>query len=426
MPNPFAASEDFGQLVHRTPERVCSPRTTRELTECVREAGRVMTRIAIRGQAHSVFGQSQVEGGWQLDLRGLRRIELHDDHAEVEAGCTWRDLVIAAAASGLAPAVLTDYCGLSIGGTLSMGGVGASSFVHGLQTDNVSALTVVTGRGDSIRCSPSCEPELFHNVRAGLGQIGVIASASIPLLHMSEMVEHWRIHHTSLEPCLLELAQLVEQGQFEQLSAVGTLDFAGVWSFHIDAVLPIDGEPDSTPYGGDARVERSRLSRLAYSTRLDAGMHAWDAAGLWRAPHPWVDVFVPAAALNEFAGETLAGLTPTTLGSEGAMILIYPLVARGATPRLALPTGELVYLFDVLRCVPGARPSLIDELMVENRRIHDQALAMGGCMYPIGAVDMSPTDWARHFGRGWSDFIAAKRRFDPGDLLGHGTPTCRA
>jgi FAD/FMN-containing dehydrogenase len=419
----FAADEDFGQLVRRTPKRVCAPRSVDELVVHVGEARRAHARIAVRGQGHSVFGQSLVEDGWQLDLRALNHIEIMGARAEVQAGCRWADVVRAAAAHDLAPKVLTDYCGLSLGGTLSMGGVGASSFAFGLQTDNVEALTVVTGNGDLIRCSHDVEPELFDNVRAGLGQIGVIASASIRLVPVSTRVVHWRVHHESFSTCLDDMTRLLADGEVEQLSMVGLLDTNSSWSFHLDVVCAADRSWN--PGGGSGRAEPTELDRLDYATRLDAGMEAWADAGVWRVPHPWVDVFVPATALRELAHSTLQTLTPRTFGTTGAMILIYPLVTSGATPRMPLKPGELYYLFDVLRCTPGASQSDVEAVLVENRAIYDKALAVGGCMYPIGAVPMTQADWVRHFGDGWPAFHAAKQRFDSEGLLGHGTPSCR-
>ena len=54
---------------------------------------------------------------------------------------------------GLTPPVLTDYLNLSVGGTLAVGGVGATTPRYGLQSDNVLEIDVVTGRGEVLTCS---------------------------------------------------------------------------------------------------------------------------------------------------------------------------------------------------------------------------------------------------------------------------------
>src|SRR5260370_20457690 len=83
------------------------------------------------------------------------------DQASVGAGATWRQVLRGTLAVGLTPPVLTDYLGLSVGGTLSVGGLSGSSFRHGAQVDHVTELEVVTGSGMRELCSPTRNPQLF-------------------------------------------------------------------------------------------------------------------------------------------------------------------------------------------------------------------------------------------------------------------------
>jgi cytokinin dehydrogenase len=423
----FDADDDFGHIVRRCPRRVCVPASIDELADIVRRAHAARIPVCARGHGHSVFGQSQVEDGWLLDMRQLHEIAIRDGFVDVEAGASWGDIVRVSDPHRLAPPVLNDYAGLSIGGTLSMGGVGACSFSFGLQADCVEALTIVTGTGEVRRCSMQRDRELFENALAGLGQVGIIARATIPLRHVSAHVRHYRITYTTLEALLDDMDRMVTEARFEQLSAVGLVDAHHVWHFHIDAVEPIEAElarQDVDLLAGLSEavssIDIAEFSRLDYTTRLNDVVASWTLSGLWQAPHPWVDVFIPAARLRTFARTTIDSLTPVTLGVDGAMVLIYPIVTKGTAPRLPLVRNERMYLFDVLRCVPGASNAEIETLLSENRRIHEHARSVGGCMYPIGAVPMSSADWRRHFGAGWSAFADAKRRYDPANILGRG------
>src|SRR5260370_35281222 len=103
------------------------------------------------------------------------------DQASVGAGATWRQVLRGTLAVGLTPPVLTDYLGLSVGGTLSVGGLSGSSFRHGAQVDHVTELEVVTGSGMRELCSPTPNPDLFGAVRAGLGPYCSLRPATIPL-----------------------------------------------------------------------------------------------------------------------------------------------------------------------------------------------------------------------------------------------------
>ncbi len=49
--------------------------------------------------------------------------DVKQDRVVVDAGATWRDLLDATLARGLTPPVLTNYLGLSIGGTIAVGGI---------------------------------------------------------------------------------------------------------------------------------------------------------------------------------------------------------------------------------------------------------------------------------------------------------------
>ena len=138
--------------------------------------------VAARGQGHSTAGQAQVEGGLVIDMSPLCGIgSIQDGVVRVQGGATWRQVLSRSVPLGWSPPVVTGYTGLSVGGTLSMGGIGAASFRHGAQVDNVLALQVVTGEGELVTCSPSELPELFSAVLGGVGQYGVIVEATLAL-----------------------------------------------------------------------------------------------------------------------------------------------------------------------------------------------------------------------------------------------------
>lgn len=57
----------------------------------------------------------------------------------------WIDVLRACLDEGLAPVSWTDYLYLTVGGTLSNGGISGQAFRHGPQICNVTELDVVTG-----------------------------------------------------------------------------------------------------------------------------------------------------------------------------------------------------------------------------------------------------------------------------------------
>jgi FAD/FMN-containing dehydrogenase len=113
----------------------------------------------------------------------------HDSNREqpqawvrVQGGARWRDILRITLPEGYVPNVMTNHFGISVGGLLSVGGFGSRTPWHGLVCDNVLALDVVDGRGELLRCTPTNEhADVMAAVLGGLGQFGLIASATIPL-----------------------------------------------------------------------------------------------------------------------------------------------------------------------------------------------------------------------------------------------------
>ena len=91
-------------------------------------------------------------------------------------------MLAATLAAGLMPPVLPDYIGQTVGGTLSVGGIGAMSFYAGAQIDHVLSLRAVTGDGRIVDCSEHRRRDLFEALLAGQGQVGVIVEATLRLV----------------------------------------------------------------------------------------------------------------------------------------------------------------------------------------------------------------------------------------------------
>ena len=200
-----AASGTYGGHVRARPRAVVRPRSVDEVLELIRIARGAGLAIGARGQGHSTGGQPLVPDGLVVETGELAQIgEIDDGAVWVGAGATWRQVVAATLPRGLAPPVLNDYLGLSVGGTLSVGGVGMASFRHGAQVDQVRELDVVTGAGELIRCSAVRERGLFDAVRAGQGQVGIIVAARLAVTPAPTHVEVRKVHLRDggmTEPC---------------------------------------------------------------------------------------------------------------------------------------------------------------------------------------------------------------------------------
>lgn len=416
--------DDFGHLVHHTPRAVLLPGSVADVAAMIAFCGPLGIPVAPRGQGHQGLGQAQAEGGLVIDLGPLNAVSVDPAAltATAGAGAVWSAVLAASLAHGLTPPVFTDYIELSVGGTLSAGGVGGAAHHHGAQVDNVLELEVVTGTGRVQTCSPTQNPELFHAALAGLGQVGVITHAVIRLVPAPASVRSYSLAYPTVAALTAAQRRAALDGRFDWLE--GTIvPTGGGWLYLLEGSAFYDTTPpdDSALIGDLGYVGPPQIQDSTYEAFVDdlaPTVAALKASGEWYDPHPWFDGFLPDAATDALVADTLASTTPADLGASG-LILLYPIpTAKLKTPLLAIPPGDLTFLFAVLRTAApdtGALPA--PTLLQANRDLYLRVQATGGKQYPVGAIPMTPADWRIQYGARWPEFAAAKRRFDPHGIL---------
>lgn len=146
-----ANSHDQGNIVFQRPCAVLRPGSVQDIRKMVGFCADHGIEVAPAGAHHAMFGQPLVSGGLVIEMRSLDTIHsIGTDGADVDAGVLWKDVIEAAYEQGLTPASITSYIGTTIGGTLSMGGIGMmSAYRAGAQVDHARRLQVVTGEGGS-------------------------------------------------------------------------------------------------------------------------------------------------------------------------------------------------------------------------------------------------------------------------------------
>ena len=106
--------------------------------------------------------------------------------ARVGAGALWMDVVPSAAEHGLAPLVGSSPDVGIVGYTLG-GGVGYLGRKHGIATNSVTAIELVTADGASRRVDADNEPDLFWALRGGGGNFGVVTAMEFRLHPVDEV-----------------------------------------------------------------------------------------------------------------------------------------------------------------------------------------------------------------------------------------------
>lgn len=427
-------STDFGRILRMRPLAVARPESAAETAAVVRWARATKVPLVSRGKAHSQSGLSLAAGAVVLDLANLASVGTPDPASgtvEAGGGAEWRAVVAASLPAGLVPPVLTNNLGVTVAGTLSVAGLGISSFREGCQGDNVLEMEVVTGAGDVVTCSPERERDLFDAVRSGLGLCGVITRARLRLVPAKPQVRTWYLLYDDLPSFMKDARTLMADGRFGYLESwcvpcpQGFRKVEGVptpfaqWFFPLHA--SVEFSPDAAPderamLAGLAhyrQVHREDRSILEFANRLEPLFELWKRGGYWAGAHPWMEAVLPWDASASYITGVLANLPPHLLG--GGHILLWP--SRGTTSKVPLfmtPRTEFVMGFGILPGLPPPAMAVAGPLL---QRASDLALKMGGKRYPSGWLDFDAPRWQAHFGDRWEALRGWKRRFDPDGVL---------
>ena len=429
-----AFADDFGHIVHHTPVAVLKPAAVEDVASAVRFCRQHGIEVAMRGQGHSTAGQSQVRGGLVIDSSTLNAIErVGDFQVRVQAGITWRDLLARIVPLGLHPPVLTGLSALSVGGTLSMGGIGDASFRYGAQVHNVLELEVVTCGGELRRCSLEENATLFNAVLGGIGQYGLIVRATIPTVPVPPMTRRYVIPYMDPNSWFAAMQTLTSRGQVDGVytrllppwspqNPVGT-----TWVYVLNANKffeashpPNDADIILTPLNRPAQaVQVTDSSTFDFDVSVDENFAQLDA-GFVDVRHVWGDLFLPATQTLSFVLNTLPTLVPADLG-PGGFVLVFPV--RNLFPRapaFRLPTEANVFLFDVLTADAPKNPNPANFVSTEipaARARFEAARSIGGTLYPIGSTPMSKADWAQQYGPEYAILKQLKDLYDPAHIL---------
>ncbi|WP_066362367.1 FAD-binding oxidoreductase [Herbidospora mongoliensis] len=174
----------FNLAVRHHPALVAEAETAEDVAEAIAHAASHDLPVAVQATGH---GAVEPADGAVLILTSRMRsltVDPVERTATVGAGCTWAEVVQAAAPFGLAPLCGSASGVGAVGFTLG-GGVGPLARTYGFAADHVRALTVVTPDGVVRVADPGSEPDLFWALRGGKGGFGVVTSLTVDLFPLA-------------------------------------------------------------------------------------------------------------------------------------------------------------------------------------------------------------------------------------------------
>ncbi|XP_027180404.1 cytokinin dehydrogenase 7 [Coffea eugenioides] len=463
-----SASKDFGGMQITKPLAVIRPAGAEDIAKVIKLASRLPNlTVAARGNGHSINGQAMADRGLVIDMKSMEsynKIEVrrHPPCADVGGGALWADVLKCCVPFGLAPRSWTDYLDLTVGGTLSNAGVSGQAFRYGPQTENVTELEVVTGKGEIVTCTRNENSQLFFSVLGGLGQFGIITRARVLLQPSPQMVRWIRVVYSEFSEFTRDAELLVSQEEggesfdyVEGFVFVNSDDPVNGWaSVQLDPNHPFDpaGIPTSAgpvlyclelvlhhrendrPSSVNLVVDRLLgqlrfckklrfevdLKYVEFLSRVKVAEQQAKANGIWDAPHPWLNLFVSKRDIADF--DRLVFNTILQHGIGGP-ILVYPLLRSKWDSRasVVLPEGDIFYLVALLRFSPPyPKGPPAEDLVAQNRRILHCCTRNGLDFKLYLPHYKSQDEWEQHFGDQWTRFKDRKACFDPLAILAPG------
>lgn len=427
------AEHDFGRLSRgRTLARV-RPLAVAGLATLVKFARAEGVSLTPRCLGLSQSGQSIAVDGVSVDLRAFDGIEVLPDLGVARCGsaATWRQLLLAASVHGLTPEVVPLNLDLSIGGTLSAGGIGSTSHRHGMAASSVEGLSVVTGVGEPVDASRDENPIILDAMLGGMGMFGFITGVTLRLRPMKPRTRTFFLLYDDLKVLLADQRRLMNKTWCAHLEGFASSSLQGnrlepngqrvpfirwFYGLHVSVESEAGAEPDQSILGDLGFRELLHIEdadTVERATRADGRFKMMVATGAWEQAHPWLECMLPYAAAVEILPRLISRM-PLFLG-DGHRILLIADVPR---PKLLIhPAGAPVVGFTVLPA--GIAPGQLEPALRVLRAIHDEIVDVGGKRYLSGWL-FEPDEgaWRRHYGDSHQLWRQTKSGLDPSGILG--------
>jgi len=182
------ARKIWNGMIEKRPALIARCNGAGDVVNSVKFAREHDLTVAVRGGGHNIAGKCVPEGGFLIDLSGMKGIRVDPTRriARAEAGLKLGDFDRETQAFGLATtlgiASDTGIAGITLGG-----GYGWLAGKYGLACDNLLSADVVTADGKFLVASVTQNPELFWGVRGGGGNFGVVTSFEYQLHPVSRV-----------------------------------------------------------------------------------------------------------------------------------------------------------------------------------------------------------------------------------------------
>jgi hypothetical protein len=144
--------------------------------------------LAVHIQSTGHGAHSGIESGVLISTGKLQHVTIDHENqlATIGAGVRWDKVIAAAAPYDLVP-VAGSSDNVGVVGYLLGGGFGPLVRSHGVSSDYIQSITVVTGKGELLTTSADAHPDLFWALRGGKSGLGVVVELAFKLVKLKTL-----------------------------------------------------------------------------------------------------------------------------------------------------------------------------------------------------------------------------------------------
>lgn len=420
------ARSSFNLLVDQRPAAVAFPSDARDVADAVAYARRAGLRVAPQATGHNQAPLGDMEDLLLVNVSRLQEIHV-DPGAQivrVGAGVKWDRVAPRLSAHGLA-GLHGSSPDVGIAGYSLGGGMGWLARKHGLQTNAVTALELVTADGELIRVDADHEPELFWALRGGGGNYGIVTAIEFrvvevdqlyagalffPFERSPEVLHTWNAIRHAFPDEMMSWASLLHfppvpdvpafaRGNSYAVVMAAFLGSAAEGASLLRPLRALGAERDTF-----ASVPPVVLGDLAMDP-LDPVPFRSTSALLDELPAAGIDALLAAAGPESNRGPTVTMLQLRQMG--GALSRVAP----GAGARATLPAD--ISLFALGAVFDEQMGDAVGSALAD---IDSAARPYRGGYYPNFVEE--PADASEFFDRvTWARLRAAKAAYDPENLF---------
>lgn len=390
-------STDFGKWQRISPRYVVVGGGAKGFRDALAIARSGGDDVVVRGRGHSCNGQTLSCGvvfvNQDDDLQPRLTAE---GHVEIPSGLDWYTVERWLNRRGRTIPILTDHLHVSVGGTVSVGGLGVHAIRHGLQGDHVVRLRILDGCGEAAWCSRTEDHELFRFAAGGLGQAGFIDTVVMRTSEYRACTHISIVRHDSLAE-MMEFAVAATE-------APG-IDLYNGYSSANRIISEVGFRSDDPKPPGHQRLALLRDAQIQTITDYPFASHS--RRGIWMANFPhhfplWADYMLGVDQMREFFGhaDLLCRIPPL---SHTVKALYFGPIRRASDAvsfafAPALPGVRLTYGIGVYAMVDRRNPRLLTQTRQILRLLLERCVALGGRPYLYGVHDLDDTLVRRCYG----------------------------